>query len=339
MKKLLKLAAVAATALSTSTAAIAADWTPPGPIKMIIAFAAGGGADTQARLIAEELEALHGWKIIPEQVTGKGGLNAVNALKDGATDGTVIGMIITETLGYNMAAVETKIEGAGAEVRTSYSRYPEIPDEQLREVIANTYGQLSLIDHSVGRIIAELETQGLANNTYIVYTADHGDWLGDHGLVLKGPMPFEGLLNVRAIVKGPDVPAGKVSFEPLSTLDLGATFMDWAGADSLMDIHGHSMRDVISGDGTRDAAMSEWELLPGRVGVGLSLRTVRSKTAKLTIDLQSGAGEMYDLESDPHELCNVFDDPDYASMKTDLSEILMSRPNDMRPNQVPVGMA
>ncbi len=106
MKKLLKLAAVAATALSTSTAAIAADWTPPGPIKMIIAFAAGGGADTQARLIAEELEALHGWKIIPEQVTGKGGLNAVNALKDGATDGTVIGMIVTETLGYNMAAAK-----------------------------------------------------------------------------------------------------------------------------------------------------------------------------------------------------------------------------------------
>ena len=240
---------------------------------------------------------------------------------------------------WHKAAVETKIEGKGAEIRTSYSRYPEIPDEHLREVIANTYGQLSLIDHSVGRIITELEAQGLAENTYIVYTADHGDWLGDHGLVLKGPMPFEGLLNVRAIVKGPDVPVGKVSFEPLSTLDLGATFMDWAGADSLMDIHGQSMRDVISGDGTREAAMSEWELLPGRVGVGLSLRTVRSKTAKLTLDLQSGAGEMYDLENDPHELRNVFDEPDYAAMQADLTEILMSRPDDMRPNQVPVGMA
>lgn len=106
MKKLLKSAVVAATILGTSTAAFADDWTPPGPIKMIIAFAAGGGADTQARLIAEELEAAHGWKIIPEQVTGKGGLNAVNALKDGATDGTVIGMIVTETLGYNMAAAK-----------------------------------------------------------------------------------------------------------------------------------------------------------------------------------------------------------------------------------------
>ena len=152
-------------------------------------------------------------------------------------------------------------------------------------------------------------------------------------------MPFEGLLNVRAIVKGPDVPKGKVSHEPLSTLDLGATFMDWAGADSLMDIHGTSMRDVISGDGTRDGALSEWELLPGRVGVGLSLRTVRSKSAKLTVDLKSGAGEMYDLENDPHELKNVFDDPEYANLKAELTEILMSRPDDMRPNQTQVGMA
>lgn len=106
MKNLAKFAAAALTALSTSTAAIAADWTPPGPIKMIIAFAAGGGADTQARLIAEELEARHGWKIIPEQVTGKGGLNAVNALKKEPADGTAIGIIVSETLGYNMAAAK-----------------------------------------------------------------------------------------------------------------------------------------------------------------------------------------------------------------------------------------
>lgn len=98
-------AAVAAVVFAVSSAsAQAADWTPPGPIKMVIAFAAGGGADTQARLIAEELEARQGWKIIPEQVTGKGGLNAVNALKDAPPDGTTIGIIVSETLGYNMAS-------------------------------------------------------------------------------------------------------------------------------------------------------------------------------------------------------------------------------------------
>lgn len=106
MKKLLKSAVVAAAILGTSTTAFAEDWTPPGPIKMIIAFAAGGGADTQARLIAEELEDLHGWQVIPEQVTGKGGLNAVNALKEEPADGTAIAIIVSETLGYNMAAAK-----------------------------------------------------------------------------------------------------------------------------------------------------------------------------------------------------------------------------------------
>ena len=89
-----------------STAALASDWTPPGPIKMMIGFRAGGGADTQARLIAEELEKRHGWQIIPEQVTGKGGLNLAAALKDAPADGTVIGMAVTETFAYNMAAAD-----------------------------------------------------------------------------------------------------------------------------------------------------------------------------------------------------------------------------------------
>lgn len=104
MKRMLKttLAALGMAVMASGT--LAMDWTPPGPIKLMIAFAAGGGADTQARMIAEELESAKGWKIIPEQVTGKGGLNAVKALQDAPKDGTAIAMIVTETLGYNLAA-------------------------------------------------------------------------------------------------------------------------------------------------------------------------------------------------------------------------------------------
>jgi tripartite-type tricarboxylate transporter receptor subunit TctC len=103
MKKLLLAAAMSLAAF----AANAADWTPPGPIKLMIAFSAGGGADTQARLIAEELEARMGWKFIPEQVTGKGGLNLAAAIKDMPNDGTAIGMVVTESLGYNMRAADS----------------------------------------------------------------------------------------------------------------------------------------------------------------------------------------------------------------------------------------
>ncbi|MDF1726266.1 MAG: tripartite tricarboxylate transporter substrate-binding protein [Sulfitobacter sp.] len=109
MKRILKAAVAALGLTALAGGALAADWTPPGPIKLMIAFRAGGGADTQARLIAEDLEAKTGWKFIPEQVTGKGGLNLAMAIKDEPNDGSVIGMVVSETLGYNMKAADAGV--------------------------------------------------------------------------------------------------------------------------------------------------------------------------------------------------------------------------------------
>ena len=103
----------------------------------------------------------------------------------------------------------------------------------LRELIANYYGMISLIDHNVGRIMASLHELGLADDTIVIYTTDHGDWLGDHGLVLKGPMMYDGLLRVGLIMRGPGIEAGRVIGEPVSTLDLYATINDYAGASAL----------------------------------------------------------------------------------------------------------
>ena len=119
MKKFVKAASLAAALAFTGTASLAQDWTPPGPIKLLIAFAAGGGADTQARMIATEIEAAKGWKIIPEQATGKGGLNAVKALNNEPTDGTAIAMIVTETLGYNMRAANAGGADAATPITTT----------------------------------------------------------------------------------------------------------------------------------------------------------------------------------------------------------------------------
>ncbi|MBL4767711.1 MAG: tripartite tricarboxylate transporter substrate-binding protein [Rhodobacteraceae bacterium] len=112
MKRILKASIAALGFALVATTAMAADWVPPGPIKMMIAFRAGGGADTQARLIAEALEAKLGWKFIPEQVTGKGGVNLLAVLKDQPNDGTAIGMVVTESLGYNLAAANAGISPA-----------------------------------------------------------------------------------------------------------------------------------------------------------------------------------------------------------------------------------
>jgi len=102
MKKLFVAAAAAVSIAVSAVSVQAQDWTPPGPIKLMIAFAAGGGADTQARLIAAELENRLGWEFIPEQVTGKGGVNLLLEMQDEANDGTVIGMVVMESLGYNL---------------------------------------------------------------------------------------------------------------------------------------------------------------------------------------------------------------------------------------------
>ena len=85
--------------------------------------------------------------------------------------------------------------------------------------------------------------------------------------------------------------------------------------------------------------MNEWELHPNRVGVALSLRTVRTKTHKLTVDANSGAGEMYDLVADPGEMRNIFDDPTAAETRRLLESYLAQRPDDAGPIREPVGTA
>ena len=227
-----------------------------------------------------------------------------------------------------------------ADVRKKYSRIEPQTDEQLREIIANTYGQIALIDHNVGRLLTALEANGLSENTIVIYMSDHGDWLGDHGLVLKGPMHYEGLLRVPLIARGPGVEANRVIEEPVSTLDLGPTLFDYAQCKPTLPQHGHSLRKLMEGhEDERKCARSEWELLPTRAGVALSLRVVRTKTHKLTLDKISGTGELYNLRNDPHELVNRFDDSTYTSVRQELEAMIDERPADEQELQTQVGLA
>lgn len=227
-----------------------------------------------------------------------------------------------------------------AEVRKQYSRIQSQTDDQLREIIANTYGQISYIDHEVGRMMIALQQAGLDENTIVIYISDHGDWLGDHGLILKGPMHYEGLLRVPMIVRGPGVRKGVSVDQPVSTLDLGPTFFDYGAADPLQTQHGNSLRPLFeTATATREFALNEWGLGPGRVGVALELRTVRTQTHKMTIDRNSGAGELYDLMNDPDEQFNLFDNPASAEIRKLLEGYIATRPDDILPDQEAVGTA
>jgi len=225
--------------------------------------------------------------------------------------------------------------------RAEGSRVPPQSDRQLAEMTANYYGMISLIDHNVGRILAALDERGLADDTLIVYTTDHGELLGNHGLYLKGPTPYEDLLRVTLVARGPGVAHGRVVAKPVSTLDLAATFYEAAGVAQPHALQGQSLIPLLAGqDETRDVAYSEWHVHPSRCGVPLKLRTVRTETHKCTFELESGAGEMYDLRNDPEEMHNLYDDPGHRNVRRQMEELMRARPGEIgHPLTEPIGMA
>ncbi|MBC7781614.1 MAG: sulfatase-like hydrolase/transferase [Proteobacteria bacterium] len=225
--------------------------------------------------------------------------------------------------------------------RTEGSRCPPQTDAQLAEMTANYYAMISLIDHSVGRMLEGLNSAGLADNTLVVFTTDHGDLLGNHGLYLKHPIPYEDLLRVGLIVRGPGVRAGEVVHEPVSTLDLAATFCAAGGATLPDSAQGTSLAKLLAGEAERRvAAWSEWHVHASRCGVALALRTVRTRTAKCTFELESGAGELYDLAHDPGEMVNRFGDPSYKGVQDELEQLMRARPGPVCERlATPIGMA
>lgn len=211
-----------------------------------------------------------------------------------------------------------------------------LTERQLRDITAIYYGMIAAIDHQVGRILDAVRGAGQLDRTIVVFTSDHGEWLGDHGLLLKGPMLYDGLLRVPCLMSGPSIPAGRVVDDPVSTVDLRATLADLCGLDVSPD-SGASLRGVIEGTESRDFALNEWEVDETRSGIGMDLMTVRSRRHRLSVDLRTEAGELYDLREDPHELENRFEDAGYAGVRGELMAMIRSRPDDRVPVAPRVG--
>jgi arylsulfatase A-like enzyme len=216
---------------------------------------------------------------------------------------------------------------------------PPQTDAQLAEMTANYFGMISLVDHQIGRILDGLQELGLTNDTLIVFASDHGDMMGDHGLYLKGPMFYEGVLRVPLIIAGPDIPKDQLIETPVSTIDLASTFLESAGIASL-NAQSTSLHPVIKDNALRECAWSEWKVHPSRLGVALDLRAVRTARYSYTYEMGSGAGELYDLLEDPQQMVNQFDSAQHASVREKLHALLMSRPGIIKSElSEPVGIA
>lgn len=226
-----------------------------------------------------------------------------------------------------------------AKFRAEGFKVPPQTDGQLAEMMANYYGMISHVDYQIGRIINGLEQADLIENTLVVFASDHGDMLGDHGLYLKGPMIYEGVLRVPLIIAGPGIKAGTVVNSIVSTIDLAATFMQAAELPNI-SVQSRSLFPVIDDLEQHECAWSEWYVHPARLGVSLQLRTVRTLRYSYTFEFSSGVGELYDLSKDPLELVNRFNNPAWLQIREQMHTLLLARPGEVLDVLAePVGMA
>ncbi|GAA3279360.1 choline-sulfatase [Nesterenkonia halobia] len=202
-------------------------------------------------------------------------------------------------------------------------RDPEIED--VRNARRAYYAAVSYIDDHVGRIRAHLEELGLAENTVIIVTADHGDMLGEKGLWYK-MSPYERSSRVPMIVNGPEhlVPQGRYQ-TPVSLLDLMPTLMDLGGAPSL-ETEGSSMLETARREAAGDISPEDRDVIVEYLAEGTvkpQLTIVRGQH-KMVI-CPGDPDQLFDLEADPDEFTNVARSPEYAEVASTLRAELERR--------------
>jgi arylsulfatase A-like enzyme len=189
----------------------------------------------------------------------------------------------------------------------------EETEENIRRFIALSYGSVSLIDHAVGQILASLEKLGLTDNTMIIFTSDHGDYMGDHGLILKGISPFNGTLQVPLIWKVPGVTKPAVSDALISSVDMPKTILELLKIKERYrppEMQGVDMTPVLKDPklDLRDSIVITEDEEVGPHGP-LFTRIVHliTKDYKLTKYTElPGIGDLFDRKNDKAELNNLW---------------------------------
>jgi arylsulfatase A-like enzyme len=180
------------------------------------------------------------------------------------------------------------------------------------------------VDDGVGEVLNYLEKNGLAENTIVVYTSDQGFYLGEHGWFDKRFM-YEQSFRTPLLVRYPkEIKAGTVIHKLVQNLDLAPTFLDYAGIKIPEEMQGETFRKLVSGetDEWRDAVYYTYYEYPSvhMVKRHYGVATDRYKLMHFYYDIDEW--EMYDLEKDPNEMNNIYDDPAYKDIKAELHEKL-----------------
>src|SRR5690606_16279825 len=206
-----------------------------------------------------------------------------------------------------------------------YSRVKEawrdLSETEVKQAIACYYAACSGIDDQFGRVLEALELSGQARDTVVVFTSDHGDYLGAHGLFLKGVAPFEEAYRVPLVMRGPGIAPGTIVEEPVSLLDLGRTITSLLVGEEFGG-HGRDLSAVLAGD-EREAGAGA---VPGDGSpepqafaefhgqrLGYTQRIIWRGSHKYVFN-GFDRDELYDLSADPHELHNLAQLPEHREV-------------------------
>ncbi len=182
--------------------------------------------------------------------------------------------------------------------------------EQARAAIAATYGMIEFVDEGIGTVLATLDRLGIAEDTIVVFTSDHGDMMGDHGLILKLAMHFQGCLRVPLVIHAPGfAPARTQSLA--SSIDLPETILGLCGIEEYQGMQGHSLVPLLEDPtaSVRDHVLIEEDFPFRAVSMGppLKTRTIISELGRYTRDTD-GQEQLFDLSADPDELVDLTKD-------------------------------
>lgn len=189
--------------------------------------------------------------------------------------------------------------------------------EKLQQNKAIYYGMVSMMDHYIGKILDHLEENGQIDNTLIIFTTDHGAFIGHHGLVGKGVFDYEDAVKIPFIAsyKG-KMPQGVRSQALISLVDIAPTILGMAGKKIPRCMTGIDQTDVFMGN---KKEIRNHVIVENRFQMTkFYVCTYIDKHYKLAFDMNSNEGELFDLKNDPNELINLWNDEKYKDIKTEL---------------------
>lgn len=198
-----------------------------------------------------------------------------------------------------------------------YHTHNNVSEEDHKQLTATYYGMISMMDKYVGQILDKLDELCIAENTIVVFTSDHGHFFGQHGLQHKGGFHYEDLIKVPFIVRYPGhVPAGKVSNAMQSLVDLAPTFLNMTNIPIPHQMTGVDQTQVWSGEAehARDHVICEFRHEPTTI----HQKTYVDERYKITVYFNQTYGELFDLQEDPGEYNNLWNNPDFESLKFEL---------------------